>query len=555
MKTVSIRKTLATLPGGRDGVELTWSQVSEYLRDHYLKNDLEARRIAKFQKRTRLYLGSSERDAQDMIENVFKDSEVKKKAHEWVTFAKFNNVLRRVIIEQASVYSLPAERTVGIVPARSPNPTPADDARYDAEVEAFNEGNRRYHEVLRLCRFHEVMQRLNALLLLNRAVVVRPRMRKQPDGQWVPTIDLVTPASFYAVRDPIDPTLCVALIFLCAFQLAKGVKGPTHELLTWHERAWLNESGEVMATHPDGASAIDEHKLDRIPAILATIDPPDGALIDESTGEDLVAAQESVTFLTMRMLKEAKSATTSTVLTGDVSMATRGQSDDSEVPKHLPEGVAANTLDSSMDFLKFDDAGQRVTRSVAANHGVSMDEMNQSTPSSAEGLDLRRVPLRERRLQQHVPLRQIEHDIAVLLSVIVAQRRPDLAFSTEGWNIDFADPQTPLGTREALDVLEKELQLGLTSELRAIMDRNPDLTYEQARQICLQLIEDRTFRIEAMKRFMVASGGMAQGAMPADAPGDGSVAKSNQFSNSGAASTEQRGNSGPPQSAEQANAA
>ena len=151
-------------------------------------------------------------------------------------------------------------------------------------------------------------------------------------------------------------------------------------------------------------------------------------------------------------------------------------------------------------------------------------------------------------------MRQIEHDIADLLAVIVTQRRPDLAFTTEGWNIDFADPQTPLGTAEALNVLEKELQLGLTSELRAIMERNPDLTYEQAKQILLQLIEDRTFRIEAMKRFMVASGGLAQGGQPSDAPGDGSVA-ANQFSNSGAANTEQRGHGDPNNAAEQAHAA
>ncbi len=525
-KTVSIRQTLAVLPGGREGTPLTWQETAQHLRENYLKNDRELLRIAKFQKRQRLYLGSSESDTEAMIEKVFKNDAVKKKQHEWVSFAKYNNVIRRLIIEQASVYSLPAERTVGIVPERDPDADQTqEDPQYDAKVEAFNEQNRRYQEVLRLCRFHEVMQRLNALLLLNRSVVVRPRMRKQPDGKWVPTIDLITPANFHAVRDPIDQTLCVALIFLTAFQLAKGVKGPTWELLTWHERAWFNEAGAIMETNTDGSSAIEEHNLDRIPAILATIEPPDGCLIDESTGEDLVAGQESVTFLMVRMLKEAKSATSSTVLQGDLSAATRGQGDDSEIPKSVPEGVTATTLDQGMDFLKFDDCAMRVTRSLGANHGVSMDEMNQATPSSAEGLNLRRIPLSERRQRQHVPFRQIEGDIVELLAVMVAQRRPDLAFTTEGFNVDFADPQTPLGSSEALDVLAKELKLGLTSELRAIMDRNPDLTYEQAKQILLQLIEDRTFRIEAMKQFMVASGGLAQGGMPEDAPGDGSITK------------------------------
>ena len=524
--TVSIRKTLANLPGGFEGPERSWDQVSDHLWRHYLKNAAEDARIAKFAQRQRLFLGCGESDLEAMIDQVFKDPEVKSKRKEWVAFAKYNNVLRRVILEQATVYSLPAERTVGIAPSRSLEPTPEEDAQYDVDLESFNEHNRKYQEVLRLCRFHEVMQRFNALLLLNRAVVIVPRMRKQPDGQWVPTIDLVTPSKFHAIRDPIDATMCIAIIFHTDFQLSDvNSIGPKWMMLSWHERAWINQSGRVMPTGANGAPMIEEHGMGRIPAILATLDPPDGQLLDQSTGEDLVAAQKLVTFFSVLMAKEAKSATLSTVVQGDASAAMRRQADDSEMPLMLPEGVTVSTLDRAMDFLKFDDAAERVTVGVAGNHGVAPEVLKNGNPTSADARELVRVPLRERRLQQHVPLRQIEFDIAVLLSQVVAQHRPDLAFTTEGWNVDFADPQTPLGTAESLQVLEKELQLGLTSELRAIMDRNPDLSYEQAKQILLQLIDDRTFRIEAMKRFMVASGGMAQAAQPADAPGNGSIAK------------------------------
>lgn len=520
MATASIRDWLARLPGGFKGKPRTWSQVSDHLWNNYLASDAEKYRVKKFEERQRLFLGCGETDLEDMIDRVFKDPEVKAKRKEWVSFAKYNNVLRRVILEQATVYSLPAERTVGIAPSRGVNPTPEDEAKFLVDLAAFDEQNRRYNEVLRLCRFHEVMQRLNALLLLNRAVVIVPRMREQPDGSWVPTIDLVTPSRFHAVRDTIDPTLCIALIFQTDFQLADPMaQGPKWMLLSWHERAWINSAGRIMPD--DGGSPaksmIEEHGLGRIPAILATIDPPDGKLLDESTGEDLVAAQKLVTFFSVLMAKEAKSATLSTVVQGDVSAAVRKQADDSEVPLMLPEGVSVSTLDRAMDFLKFDDAGKRVSASAAANHGVAEEVMSGGVPTSADARDLVRVPLRERRLAQHVPLRQIEHDIVQLLSQVVAQYRADLAFTTEGWNIDFADPQTPLGTREALDVLEKELSLGLKSELRAIMDRNPDLSYEQAKQILLQLIEDRTFRIEAMRDFMAASGGMPAAAQRAGA--------------------------------------
>lgn len=523
MATVSFRETFAQLPGGAAGPERTWADVSRYLWRCYLGNEAEKHRIAKFAERQRLYLGAGESDLAAVVDKLFKDPEVRTKHKELVEYAKYNNVLRRIIHEQATVYSMPATRSVGVAPEK---PTDGDEASlraYEQALVDYDELNRRYQEVLRLSRFHEVMQRFNALLLLHRAVVIRPRMRQLPDGAWVPTIDLVTPSKFHAVRSPIDSTLCLALIFETDFVLAdEKAAGPKWELLTWHERAWLNSSGHVMDRDADGKSLIDEHNLGRIPAILATIDPPDGKLLDESTGDELVAAQKAVTFLQVRLLKEAKSATKQMVVTGDLARAQRNQSQDIEFEHELPADAAAQMHDRAMDFLAFDTAAERVTDAAAANQGIAPVVMRQGVASSADARELARVPLRERRLQQHVPLREIERDLAALLATIVKQRRPDLAFSADGWNIDFADPQTPLGSKEALDVLEKELQLGLTSELGALMDRNPDLSYDQAKQALLQFILDRTFRMEAMADFMRASGGLAQGAMPEGiAQGDG----------------------------------
>ncbi len=520
MPTVSIRETLARLPGGFKGKARSWSQVSDHLWVNYLKNDEEDRRQKRAAERHRYYLGCCEEDLKAMIRRFYDDPIVREKREKLVEIAAYNLVLRRVIHEQATVYSLPAERVVGHAPAIAPDASDEERAAAEAEQAAFEEQNRRYREVLRLCRFHEVMQRLNALLLLHRAVVIRPRMRELPDGSWVPTIDLFTPACFHAVRDPIDATLCVALIFRTDFQLADQVAmGPTWELLTWHERAWINSSGRVMET--DGGvggeeprSMIEEHGLGRLPAILATIEPPDGKLLDEVTGCDLVAAQKAATFLQNLMAKEAKSATKQHVVQGDATRMMREQAADTEAPIEATDGVSVTTIDNSMAFLDFERAAKQVGNTAAANHGVAAEVMDQSAPTSADARDLVRVPIRERRLQQQVPFRQIEHDVVELLAVLVAQYRADLAFSADGFNCDFADPQTPLGTSEALDVLRKELDLGLTSELRALMDRNPDLTYAQAKAVLLRLMEDRTFRLEAMKRFMVASGGIPQAAVP-----------------------------------------
>jgi hypothetical protein len=505
MPTVSIRETLSRMPGGHRLAARTWSQVSDYLWNHYINSQAEKDRLKRFAERQRLYLGCGESDMEQMIELVFKTKEVKALRKEWLSFAQYNLVLRRVIQEQATVYTLPAERRVGPVPE---SPDPADTAAvaaFDAIVEHTNEQNRRYQEVLRLCRFHEVMQQFNARLLLHRAVAIVPRMRELPNGEWVPTIDLVIPAKFHAVRDPVDPTLCIALIFETDCQLADdAAAAPKWHAMTWHEYLWINSNGRVLE------DVVQEHGMGRLPAILATIDPPDGQLIDDTTGQDLVAAQKSVTFLQVLMLKEAKSATKQTLIQGDLSRAERNQPDDSEIPQTLPEGVSAQVVDRGMAFLDFDRAATRVGDTAAANHGVAAEVTHHGSIASADARELVRVPLRERRLQQHVPLREIERELAKLLAVIVAQRRPDLAFSTDGWSMDFADPQTPLGTKESLEVLDHELRLGLTSELRALMDRNPDLTFDQAKAALMQFVEDRVFRMQSLKEFTSISGGLPQ---------------------------------------------
>lgn len=495
MPTVYIRQTLAARPGTA-GAQLSWRQVAAHLREFYLENQNEKDRKERFAERHRLYSSSGDADLRDMISKVFSHPDVVSKRSEWVEFAKYNNVIRHVVNELATVYSQPAKRTV-----------------------AGSENNRRYQEVQRLSRQDEVMQRVNRLLLLHRSVVVMPRMRVQPDGVAVPVIDIITPAKFSAVRDPLEPTLLVALLFENDYQLAGGGNAPKYTLWTWHERVWLDAGGEVMETNASQQSLVEEHDFGRIPAILLTIDPPDGQLIDEHTGNDLVAAQKSVSFLNVLMLKEAKSATKQTHIQGDTSRAIRDQADDTETPIETPEGVAVNTVDRAMDFLAFGRAADVVEERAAANFGLSSQVLRQGAVASADARELARVPLRELRLQQQIPFRDFEREFAALQSQVVSRARPDLAFTVDGWSIDFADPQTPLGTSEALDVARKELEMGLTSEIELLSKRNPDLTPDQVVERLLKLIDDRTLRLFAMREFAQMAGGIAQGAVPPEMRG------------------------------------
>ena len=485
----SITRTLGWSPLSEQPQDLPWPEVSRHLRSRYLLNPDEIKRKEKASERQRLFQSGGDSSMESMLDSVLKDPDVLAKRAEWIEFAKFNNVLRRVITELSTVYAMPAKRIVS-----------------DPEQ------NARYQEVQRLCRMHEVMQRVNRLANLHRAVVVMPRMRAAPSGETVPVLDVITPAKFSAVRHPMDPSLCVGILFENDFSLGRvGQSVPKWTLWTAAESVMFDQAGEAMP------STQRPHSFGVIPAILFTLEPPDGQLIDSDTGDDLVAAHKSIWFLNVVHMKEAKSATVQPVLQGDLSRVARNQADDSETPLILPDGATATTLDRSMDLSMFTASARHVYETAAANYGLSSSLLYQQGVQSADARELLRVPLRELRLQQQIPFRDLERELAVLMSKVVADKRSDLAFDVDGWSIDFADPQTPLGTHEAQVVLEKDLQMGFTSEIAEMIRRNPDLDREQARAVLMLLQEDRTDRLRWMREFQSLSGGMAQGALPSDA--------------------------------------
>jgi hypothetical protein len=475
--TVSIRQTLGRKPGGSFD-ELRWNAVGSYLHAHYLANPAEEARKKRSAERQRFYQCRGDEDMFAMLSQVYKSSEVIELRRQWIEFAKYNNVLRRAVNELATVYSLPARRFV---------------------AGADNLAN--YHEVLRLCRFDEVAQQINRMAVLHRAVAVRPRMRQMPSGEWQPTIDVCIPANFSAVRDPLDATVLVGITTENDYKLSGSINpGPKWSFDGWHESFAVNSMGMPVE------STIAEHGLGRLPWILVTLDPPSGCLIDSDTGEDLLAAQKAVQFLSILHLKESKSSTVQTVISGDLSRAALGQVNDSDRTGQLPEGTVMNTVDRGVELSQFLEGARHVGETAGANYGIAPAIMRGDSVASADARELQRLPLRELRLQQHVPFREFERELAALLSLVVRGPRPDLAFETDGWGVDFADPQTPLGTKEALEVFEHRRKLTLVSTVDQKVIENPDIDRAAAKASIQRVIDDEAWRNEAMRPLQQISG-------------------------------------------------
>lgn len=470
---MSLLETFGMLPGG-GRVEMTWQDVTRRIRG-VLFSDAEKQRKLKAARRQRLYMSGGDGDMAQFIQTAVKDKTVQAKRLDFVAYAKFDNVTRHIIHELSTVYAMPAKRTV-----------------------EGDENNRRYQEVQRMSRQHEVMLRANRLANLHKTIAIGPRVSELTSKRR-PVLDVVTPDCFTAIAHPLDPSELACIVF--DVEMKPEGSGPTPKFAVWSaaEMFYLDASGYII-----GEPAA--HPYESIPFILFSIEPVAGALVDSCAGEDLEAAHLAVWFLGILLLKEAKSATKQHIFHGELSRMNRGQAADSDVPIEAGEGTSVSTVDNSMDLSLFRASADYVTERAAANRGIPPAVLRHDGAQSAEARELQRVPLREIRLQQQIPFRDLERDLAELQALVISAKMPDLAFKADGWRVDFADPQTPLGVKESLEVFEHERRLTLTSTIAEMRRRNPDLDDETAAELMRTFVEDELARNMILRPLQAIAG-------------------------------------------------
>lgn len=476
--TVSIQTTLSLMPSGVMGQTLSWDQISAYLREQY-DTDREKQREARHRLRDELYMDGGIAAMEVLIDLVFTDPTVREMRKRWVRHARFNNAIKRIVNELSSVYSEPAIREVG------------------AESE-----NKRYQELQDRCQQHEQFIRLNRMLNLHRALLVGFRVRELASGEREPVIDMATPSIVRAVIHPNDSTQVIGWLIRVAHRnihTNDADRIPSWVLWTDHEKARLNESLHIIGTP-------EPHGFERCPWVAVTRGPSIPGFWPGDEGEDLVAAQIAIWFANICMLKETKSATNQTILSGDLTSMARHQAMDTETPIEAPEGVGVSTVDMSMDVSTFGATADHILEHAANNYGMSLSLIKHQSATSADSRELMRVPLRELRREQQVPLRSFEKRFVEVQRMVLEKDLPELAFSTEGWSIDFGESQTPLSERESADLYEKQKALGLTNPVDFILEKNPDLS-ERAAKALLKRNVDLSLELEEMRRPLYALNG------------------------------------------------
>ena len=458
----------AATGGGQAG----WDAVTRWLKTNYIDSPSEKERIDAAQKRDCYYAGGGDHDINRMIEVAFSDPLTKKLRADLIRWAKWNNVIRRVAGELATVYSEPATRSIG-----------GDPDAYRAFVEHVNAD--------------ATMREVDEKLTYHEDVWIQYRVRL---GE--PVLDVVSPGKFWAVHAPDDRTHLIAIIL--DQKCSDDAREARYRVMAADETFQMDGRGVAMSeTHEPWSYGL--------PGVLVSTRPATvkGSLLSDTPAADLVAAHEAIWFLGVLLIKESKSANNQTYVSGDTSAAALGQSSDTERENLLPEGVTVQSVDRGMNLDQFTRIADHVLERAAANHGLPPAVLHQSGATSGAEIHLRRIPLRELRKKRIPILRRAERQLAILQAKINAVELKEYAFDPAGWSIDFGEIQQPLTESEQLAVFETERRLGLTSTLAEIRRRNPDIENDIAAAEFMQMnINRETARIVMMKNLIAMSGSM-----------------------------------------------
>lgn len=470
--------------------------VGDFLKKHYIENAEELSRMEHARLLDEFCAGGGDDEMKRVIDIMYQDpnNRERRKAVIDAQLDKYDNIIARIVGEKATVYSEPARRTI---------------ADGDEVYQAFNER----------VKMDSVMGELDKKLALHENALIWYRVRLTQTGEREPLLEVISPASFWAVSHPHDRTLLLAIIFDQRMPMARP-EDP-------HFRVWTHDQTFVMNGRCEiFGSSVEAWPLGVMPGVLASIVAPGAkpTLLTPKPSADLLSAQKAIRLQAINLAKESISAVKQTYISGDTSTTPMGQTADSGSEVMLGEGVTATAIDRGMDLGQFRDNGGYIGDAVASNHGLSPSVLRNRDASSGAEIELRRIPIREIRKKRIPVMRAVERQLVRIISkingarvsldedmqpVVVAGDLQDFAFVPDGWSIDFGEVQQPMSKMEELSAFEKERELGGIDNYEWEMKRNPDIrTLQEAKRIVDERNKRRAEYIESLKEYTAASGAL-----------------------------------------------
>jgi hypothetical protein len=474
------------------------ADIAAFLRDNYIHNTGEMARRQHAALLDEFYKNCGDKEMERVIDLLWTDPANNKRRKDVLKAGldKYDNVIKRVATEIATVYNKPAQRKVA---------EPA---------------NAVYQQFLDVLPQDAVMAVLDAKLAIHDDALLWYRVRVTPTGEREPLLEVISPACFWAVCHPKDRTQLVAIIFDQS-ALAKSPDSPAYYVWTDDETFELNLNCDIIA------GTVQPWPLGKMPGVLCSMVPPGAkeTLLTPAPSADLLSAQKQVRLQDLNSTKESVSVSRQVMISGDTSATAMGQSNDTDGEVFLGEGVSASAIDRGVDTEQYHGNAERAADTAAANHGIPPTVRSQKDASSGAEIEMRRIPIREVREKRIPFFRRFEAAIVKVMAMVNGARvttdadgepvgltEGDLsqfAFTADGFSIDFGEIQQPMTEAEKDAVFSFRRQLGLTNTLDEIRLRNPDIkTDADAEAVLDRNIKIETQRVAKMKDLMAMNGSM-----------------------------------------------
>lgn len=292
-------------------------------------------------------------------------------------------------------------------------------------------------------------------------------------------LDIITPNSVTVIPDPDDPTRELALIYDRVVrseqdyvdEFGRTLKREKIVKVYWDDEVTFDLDTDGSGNAAGLLAEPVKHGLGRMPFVAVhTVPRWGGRYWNETAGNDLEAAQLAVSLLTALTLKLHKSqGEKQIVVQGDIHGFPKDQILDSEGAVVAPEGTNVTTLDLSTSADHYLKSMEEIRSSVAANHGISRERLNQNSTSTVTD-----VGLNERRADAVKIMAEAERQVFDLLRAVTGSISKDATFK-----VDFGDIGLRADPKGTLELWKEMRSMGLRSVLDDIKALNPEIRTDE----------------------------------------------------------------------------
>jgi len=421
-----------------------------------------------------LYCDRSEVHLRNHIAKAFDELKNRKLLEPFICLANCQSLMRRVVDEIARpVYSTPPSRIVEPDSAQEAFRALAEECRLDAKLDL----------ACKLAQADEVAW------LLFRYV---PRLESM-------VCDVITRNIATPIPDPEDPSRDLGLVY-CRKAYVNG-RIETVNVLVDDSETFTFFNGQIIGT-PIARS------LPRLNIVKVQRREQWGGHPPEGEGSDLAAGHLAIQLLTALTLRLHKAqGYRQIVITGDTSGTPSEQPMGEDTAIKAEGNAQVTTLDLATPPDHYLKTIEAITTTVAANHGINRDRLNQKNTVSADD-----VGLLERRAEAIKVFREVERECFEVIRMVSREHPKHRIPESATFKVDFAEIEARVDRKTQLEIRELEERLGLRNRLDDILEDQPELkTIAEARDEYLRNLNLRAWRVQ-MERALN---------MPADETNDG----------------------------------